>query len=67
MVHRGHQTLVTYPDGDSKVITLYVPPVEGQTIAHGWKVMDVQLGDATGSALRVEYRISVARPAGELR
>jgi len=29
--------------------------------------MDVQLRDATGSAPPVEDRISVARPAGELR
>ena len=33
MVHSGHKTLVHYPDGTSKVITLYVRPVEGQIIA----------------------------------
>lgn len=65
MVHRGHQTLVTYPDGDSKVITLYAPPAEGQIIAHGWEVTDVKPGDVTGSPLPVEFWISVARPANE--
>ena len=37
-VHDGHKTLVHYPDGTSKVITLYVRPLEGQIIAHGWEV-----------------------------
>ena len=40
-VHRGHKTLVHYPDGTSKVITLYVRPLEGQIIAHGWEVTNV--------------------------
>ena len=32
MVPAGHKTLVHYPDGTSKVITLYVRPVAGQVI-----------------------------------
>jgi hypothetical protein len=64
MVHRGFQTLVSYPDGDSKVITLYVEPVEGQIIAHGWEITSVAPADS-GSPLGVAYRISVARPASE--
>ncbi len=38
MVPSGHKTLVHYPDGTSKVITLYVRPLVGQIIAHGWEV-----------------------------
>ena len=44
-VHRGHKTLVHYPDGTSKVITLYVRPLEGQIIAHGWEVTNVAPGE----------------------
>ena len=44
-VHRGHTTLVHYPDGTSKVITLYVRPLKGQIIAHGWEVTNVAPGD----------------------
>ena len=38
MIPSGHKTLVRYPDGTSKVITLYARPLEGQIIAHGWEV-----------------------------
>ena len=41
MVPSGHKTLVHYPDGTSKVITLYVRPLVGQIIAHGWEVTKV--------------------------
>ena len=47
MVPAGHKTLVHYPDGTSKVITLYVRPVEGQVIAHGWEVRSVEAGEPT--------------------
>lgn len=57
----GHKTLVRYPDGTSKVITLYVRPVEGQVIAHGWEVTNV----AAGAEVPIEYQISVVRPAKE--
>ena len=67
MVHRGLQTLVRYPDGDSRVITLYVAPVAGQVIAHGWEVTSVAPGAAGDSEPPVEYDISVARPASEAR
>ena len=45
MVPAGHKTLVHYPDGTSKVITLYVRPAEGQVIAHGWEVRSVEAGE----------------------
>ena len=64
-VHRGHKTLVHYPDGTSKVITLYVRPVEGQIIAHGWEVTNVAPGEDDGAGVPIEYQISVARPATE--
>ena len=64
MVPAGHKTLVHYPDGTSKVITLYVRPVEGQVIAHGWEVMNVSAGEHDAGA-STEYQISVARPASE--
>ena len=65
MVHSGHKTLVRYPDGTSKVITLYVRPVEGQIIAHGWKVAKVAPNEDDGGGVSVEYQISVARPSTE--
>jgi hypothetical protein len=64
-VHSGHKTLVHYPDGTSKVITLYVRPVEGQIIAHGWEVTSVAPGEDDGAGVPIEYQISVARPAKE--
>ena len=64
-VHRGHKTLVDYPDGTSKVVTLYVRPVEGQIIAHGWKVTNVAPGEDDGVGVPIEYQISVVRPATE--
>ena len=64
-VHSGHKTLVHYPDGTSKVITLYVRPLEGQIIAHGWEVMSVAPGEDDGAGVPIEYQISVARPAKE--
>ena len=51
-----------YPDGASKVTTLYVRPVEGQIIAHGWEVTSVVAGWDDGSGLPIEYQISVTRP-----
>jgi hypothetical protein len=65
IVPAGHKTLVHYPDGTSKVITLYVPPAEGQVIAHGWEVRSVAEGEPHDAGNPIEYRISVARPAGE--
>jgi hypothetical protein len=65
MVTAGHKTLVHYPDGTSKVITLYVRPVEGQVIAHGWEVRSVEAGEPSDTGDLTEYRISVARPATE--
>ena len=58
MVHGGYKTLVRYPDGTSKVITLYVQPLEGQVIAHGWEVTTVATGgdDALGSGSRTRSR-----------
>jgi hypothetical protein len=41
MIPSGHKTLVHYPDGTSKVITLHVRPLKGQIIAHGWEVTNV--------------------------
>jgi len=67
MVPSGHKTLVHYPDGTSKVITLYVRPVEGQIIAHGWKVTTVESGADAGVGTAIEYRISVERPANEAK
>ena len=64
-VHSGYKTLVRYPDGTSKVITLYVRPVEGQVIAHGWEVKNVATGGDDGAGVRIAYEISVARPASE--
>ena len=65
MVPSGYKTLAHYPDGTSKVITLYVRPVEGQIIAHGWEVTSVAPGEDTGAGALVEYQISVVRPASE--
>ena len=65
MVPSGHKTLVRYPDGSSKVITLYTRPLEGQIIAHGWQVRDVALGEDDGTGVLIEYQISVARPTNE--
>ena len=65
MVPSGHRTLVHYPDGTSKVITLYVRPVEGQIIAHGWEVANVAAGTDDGAGAPIDYEISVARPASE--
>jgi hypothetical protein len=64
-VHSGHKTLVHYPDGTSKVITLYVRPVEGQIIAHGWEVTNVAPGEDDGAGVPIHYQISVARPTNE--
>ena len=64
-VHSGHKTLVHYPDGTSGIITLYVRPLEGQIIAHGWEVTSVAPGEDDGAGVRVEYQISVARPANQ--
>lgn len=65
MVPAGHKTLVHYPDGTSKVITLYVRPVEGQVIAHGWEVKNVAADEPSDAGVLTEYQISVARPASE--
>ena len=65
MVPSGHKTLVRYPDGASKVITLYVRPVEGQIIAHGWEITSVAPGEDDGAGVAIEYEISVERPANE--
>ena len=65
MVSKGHQTRVLYPDGTSKVITVYARPVEGQVIAHGWKVLNVEPVEDGGVEGSVEYQISVARPVNE--
>ena len=65
IVPSGHNTLVHYPDGTSKVIVLYVRPVEGQIIAHGWEVRNVAAGDEDDAGVPIEYQISVARPAHE--
>jgi hypothetical protein len=65
IVPSGHKTLVHYPDGTSKVITLYVRPVEGQIIAHGWEITNVAGGE-DDAGVPTEYQISVARPATEL-
>jgi hypothetical protein len=64
-VHRGHKTLVHYPDGTSKVITLYVRPLEGQIIAHGWEVTSVAAASDDGAGVPIEFRISVVRPGNE--
>ena len=56
-----------YPDGTSKVITLYVRPLEGQIIAHGWEVTNVAPGEDDDTDIPIEYQISVARPANEFR
>jgi hypothetical protein len=65
MISDAHRTLVHYPDGSRKVITLYVRPVVGQIIAHGWEVTSVAPGEDDGVGAPAEYEISVARPAGE--
>jgi hypothetical protein len=62
MLPSGHKTLVRYPDGTSKVVTLYVPPARGQIIAHGWEVVDVASDEPDEPGAPVEYRISVSRP-----
>ena len=65
MVHSGHKTLVRYPDGTTKVITLYSRPLVGKIIPHGWEILDVTPGEDDGTGAVVEYEISVARPASE--
>ena len=66
MVPSGHKTLVHYPDGTSKVITLYVRPLEGQIIAHGWEVTHVAAGEDDDGGVPIDYEISVVRPATEV-
>ena len=66
MVPSGYKTLVHYPDGTSKVITLYVRPSEGQIIAHGWEVTTVASGEENGAGVPIDYQITVARPATEV-
>ena len=56
MVPAGHKTLVHYPDGTSKVITLYVRPAEGQVIAHGWEVRSVEAGEHGDAGSRPSTR-----------
>ena len=56
MVPSGHKTLVHYPDGTSKVITLYVRPLEGRIIAHGWEVTNVAPGENVGLESRSSTR-----------
>jgi hypothetical protein len=65
MISSAHRTLVHYPDGSSKVITLYVRPAEGQIIAHGWVVRSVAPGWDDGTGVPTEYEISVDRPASD--
>lgn len=65
MTPTGYTTLVRYPDGTVRVITLYVRPVEGQVIAHGWEVTNVAHGEDDGTGGSTDYQISVARPAKE--
>jgi hypothetical protein len=67
MIHSGHKTLVHYPDGTSKIVTLYARPLEGQIIVHGWEVTNVAPGEDDGAEVPIEYQISVARPANEFR
>ena len=62
MAHRGFQTGVTYPDGDTRVIMLYVRPVVGQIIAHGWEVTEVADGDGSDDPGRVP---DLGRPPGK--
>jgi hypothetical protein len=66
MVPSGHRTLVHYPDGTTRAITLYVHPVVGQIIAHGWEIVDVAAGEDGDAGVRSEYEISVVRPATEV-
>lgn len=63
MISKAHKTLVNYPDGESKVVTLYVRPLEGQIIAHGWEVRNVAPAGEDDAEAGIEYEISVARPA----
>jgi hypothetical protein len=65
MISSAHKTLVHYPDETSRVITLYVRPLEGQIIAHGWEVKGVAPGERDGSGGPIEYEIWVARPTNE--
>ena len=65
MIQSGHKTLAHYPDGTSKVITLYVRPLEGQIIAHGWEVTKVAPVEDDSAGVQIEYEIWVARPANE--
>jgi len=58
---------VHYPDGSSKVITLYVRPAEGQIIAHGWEVTSAAPGGEDGTGVPTDYEISVERPASDAR
>jgi hypothetical protein len=65
MISSAHKTLVHYPDGTTKVITLYVRPAKGQVIAHGWEVTSVTPGEDAEAGAPIEYEISVVRPANE--
>jgi hypothetical protein len=68
MISSAHKTLVHYPDETSRVITLYVRPLEGQIIAHGWEVKGVAPpGERNGRVgpIEFEYEIWVARPTNE--
>jgi hypothetical protein len=65
MISSAHKTLVHYPDQTCRVITLYVRPLEGQIIAHGWKIKGVAPGERDGSGGPIEYEIWVVRPTSE--
>ena len=65
MISSAHKTLVHYPDGTSKVITLYVRPLEGQIIAHGWEITNVAPREHDDAGITIEYEISVIRPANQ--
>lgn len=65
MISSAHTTLVHYPDETSKVITLYVRPLEGQIIAHGWEITGVAPGELVGGGGPIGYEIWVARPKNE--
>jgi hypothetical protein len=61
MISSAHKTLVHDPDETSRVITLYVRPLEGQIIAHGWEIKGISSGERDGSGGPIEYEIWVAR------
>jgi|APDOM4702015248_1054824.scaffolds.fasta_scaffold535431_1 hypothetical protein len=65
MISSGFRVLALYPDGSSKINTLYAVPLVGKVIAHGWVVTSVAPRDDEVDGKPLSFEITVERPASE--